>query len=233
MTFPLLTLKHIHKKFGYRTILHDINLDINLGEVVLLLGNNGAGKSTLLRIVSSLMLPSQGEILFKGQNHRKDLSTYLQAIGCVFHESRLYGDLTAVENLKLYGTLYGTPHLEKRIEDSLEEVELGYAAHLPVKTFSSGMTKRLAIARTMLYQPEILLLDEPYTGLDQHFVKQFQQFLKLFHQNGGSILLVTHQLELGLALATRGLILGHRSIRHDVSVSEMDLDRCQQWLEEC
>ena len=113
---------------------------------------------------------------------------------------------------------------------TLGDVQLSHAIDLPVKTFSSGMTKRTAIARLLLQQPKLLLLDEPYTGLDQNSVRWFQEYLIDFKNQGGTLLLVTHQLELGLELATRVLLLNQRKIVKNQSSSMVNLSECQQWL---
>jgi len=120
--------------------------------------------------------------------------------------------------------------LPQQIPRALQDVQLSHAIDLPVKTFSSGMTKRTAIARLLLQQPKLLLLDEPYTGLDQNSVRWFQEYLLNFRNQGGTLLLVTHQLELGLELATRVLLLSQRKIVKDQSSSTVNLSECQQWL---
>ncbi len=232
MNPPLIRLDNVSKRFGYRTVLQNLNLNIYVGESTLLLGNNGAGKTTLLQIICSLMRPTSGKIFFKGKSYR-DIANHLrQAIGSISHESRLYGDLTGVENLKLFGKLYSVANLSEQIEKALAFVELDYAKHLPVHTFSSGMTKRLTIARLILYQPEFLILDEPYTGLDQHSVRLFQQYLKQYHQNGGTILIVTHQFPLGLELANRVLVMQQSQILHDVLASQTSPEQCNLWLQQ-
>ena len=231
MNAPLITLQNVSKRFGYRTVLHNINLNIDAGNCTLLLGNNGAGKTTLLQIICSLMRPSSGKIFYKGKNYREVANHLRQAIGYISHESRLYGDLSAVENLKLFGSLYSVTNLSEHIQEALEFVELDYAQHLPVHTFSSGMIKRLAIARLVLYQPEFLVLDEPYSGLDQNSVQLFQHYLKQYHQKGGTILIVTHQFTLGLELSHRVLVMQKSQIFHDVLASQITPEQCRQWLQ--
>ena len=226
----LLGLRNLSKRFGYRTILQELNLDIQAGECVLLLGNNGAGKSTLLRLCATLLKPQQGQILYEGMPIDEDKHRYLRDMGSIAHESRLYGDLSPRENLHFFGVLYELKDLQQRIPQALQDVQLSHAIDLPVKTFSSGMTKRTAIARLLLQQPKLLLLDEPYTGLDQNSVRWFQEYLLDFRNQGGTLLLVTHQLELGLELATRVLLLSHRRIVKDQSSSTINLSECQQWL---
>lgn len=228
----LLNLESVSKRFGYRTILDNISFTLNAGEFVMLIGNNGAGKSTLLRIISSLMKPTNGKISFCETNQKEFLLEWLQIMGSITHENRLYGDLSSIDNLRLFGTLYGVEELKLKIDEILAKIDLTHVAQLPVRNFSSGMTKRLMIGRLMLCQPKILILDEPYTGLDQHFFRWFQQYLQEFHQRGGTVFMVTHQLELGLELATRVLVLHRQTIMHDISAAGLSMDQCSAWLEE-
>ena len=228
----LLNLDSVSKRFGFRNILNNINFSLDTGEFVMLIGNNGAGKSTLLRIISSLMKPSHGEITFRGTKQKDSLLEWLQIMGSITHENRLYADLNSKDNLRLYGTLYGVEQLNSKIDDVLAKIDLSHVSQLPGRNFSSGMTKRLMIGRLMLCQPEILILDEPYTGLDQHSFRWFQKYLKEFHQQGGTVLMVTHQLELGLELATRVLVLHRQNIKHDISSAGLSVEQCSALLEE-
>ena len=227
----ILSLEHITKRFGYRCVLNDISFSIETGEFVTLIGNNGAGKSTLLRIISTLSKPTHGRIIFNGTNQKESLREWRQKIGIISHENRLYGDLSSVDNLRVFGTLYGVEDLESNTDQVLQKTDLLHVARLPVGNFSSGMKKRLMIARLMLCKPEILILDEPFTGLDQHSNQWFQKYLTAFHQQGGTVIMVTHQLELGLKLATRVLVLHQQRIQHDNSASVLSIDQCVNWLD--
>ena len=227
----ILSLEHITKRFGYRCVLNDISFSIETGEFVTLIGNNGAGKSTLLRIISTLSKPTHGRITFNGTNQKESLREWRQKIGIISHENRLYGDLSSVDNLRVFGTLYGVEDLESNTNQVLQKTNLFHVARQPISNFSSGMKKRLMIARLMLCKPEILILDEPFTGLDQHSNQWFQNYLTDFHQQGGTVIMVTHQLELGLKLATRVLVLHQQRIQHDNSASEINIDQCVDWLD--
>jgi len=227
----ILSLQHITKRFGYRCILNDISFSIEKGEFITLFGNNGAGKSTLLRIISTLSKPTHGKITFNGINQKESLREWRQNIGIISHENRLYGDLNSVDNLRLFGTLYGVEELKNNTDQVLQKTDLFHVARLPVCNFSSGMKKRLMIARLMLCKPKILILDEPFTGLDQHSNQWFQNYLMTFHQQGGTVIMITHQLELGLKLATRVLVLHQQRIKHDKSASEVSINQCVDWLE--
>ena len=226
----IISLEHITKRFGYRCVLSDISFSIKTGDFIMLIGNNGAGKSTLLRIISTLSKPTHGKITFNGKNKKESLREWRQKIGIISHEHRLYGDLSSEDNLRIFGTLYGVEDLESNTAQVLLETDLFHVARLPVSNFSSGMKKRLMIARLMLCKPKILILDEPFTGLDQHSKKLFQNYLKVFHQQEGTVIMVTHQLDLGLKLATRVLVLHQQRIQHDNSASELSIDQCVNWL---
>ena len=178
----ILSLEHVTKRFGYRCVLNDISFSIETGEFVTIIGNNGAGKSTLLRIISTLSKPTHGRITFNGTNQKENLREWRKKIGIISHENRLYGDLSSVDNLRVFGTLYGVEDLEINTDQVLQKTDLFHVARLPVSNFSSGMKKRLMIARLMLCKPEILILDEPFTGLDQHSNQWFQNYLTAFHQ---------------------------------------------------
>ncbi len=197
----------------------------------MLIGNNGAGKSTLLRIISTLSKPTQGRITFHGINQKDSLKEWRQKIGIISHENRLYGDLSSIDNLRIFGTLYGVEDLKIKTDNILQETDLSHVSRLPVGNFSSGMIKRLMIARLMLCQPEILILDEPFTGLDQHSNSWFHNYLHEFHQQGGTVLIATHQLELGLNLATRVLVLHKQRIQHDNSTAGLSVNQCVNWLD--
>ena len=228
----LLNLEGISKRFGYLDILENINFSINSGEFVMLVGNNGAGKSTLLRIITSLMRPTKGEIFFQGTNQKDILKTWFKKMGYISEENRFYGDLSPIDNLRLYGSLYQTEKINYKIGEILSKIDLNHVAELPVRNFSSGMKKRLMIGRLMLYEPEILLLDEPYGGLDRISFRWFQSYLREFKDRGGTIIMVTHQFELGLELANRVVVLHKKKIMHDMQAEELNLDNLSAWLEE-
>jgi heme exporter protein A len=229
---PVFTLAGVTKRFGYRTVLRDISFGIEAGEFVLVLGNNGAGKSTLLKLVSSLMRPSEGELSFAGRPYRAAGPDLRRALGMISHESRLYGDLTARENLHLFGTLYGVAELKARIAAALAEVRLEGYPDLPTRAFSSGMLKRLSLARLLLYEPTVLLLDEPYSGLDLTSVELLDRFLRRFRDRGGTTLLITHQFTGGVGLATRILVLQQGALVYNRHEQDVTGQRCAALLAE-
>lgn len=227
----ILSLENITKRFGYRSILNDITLKIETGEFITLIGNNGAGKSTLLRIISTLSKPTNGKITFYGKSKKESILEWRQKIGIISHENRLYGDLSSADNLRVFGTLYGVKDIDINTDQVLRKTDLIHVAQMPVSNFSSGMIKRLMIARLMLCKPKILILDEPFAGLDQNSMQWFENYLTAFHQHGGTVLMVTHQLDLGLKLANRVLVLHQQRIKHDNLASELSIEKCVDWLD--
>ncbi|MDH5752907.1 MAG: heme ABC exporter ATP-binding protein CcmA, partial [Deltaproteobacteria bacterium] len=201
------TLEGVEKKFGHRHALRGVSCELLKGEYILLLGNNGAGKSTLMRIMSTLMRPSGGQVLYHGIPLHGSGPRLRAELGVISHDSRFYPDLTAMENLRVFGTLYQVENVAQVSEKCLEEVRLADVPDVPVRAFSSGMLKRLAIARFLLYNPPVLLLDEPYSGLDQASIALFDGFLRKFRDSGGTTLMVTHQFTGGVGLADRVLLL--------------------------
>jgi heme exporter protein A len=187
--------RQLTKKFGYEYALNQIDLHIERGRFVSILGPNGAGKTTLLRILATLTKPTSGQILIDGNDLNQNSVAARQQLGVLTHQVLLYGRLTAYENLQLFGALYGIPALDIRIEACLESMGLSHLAGEPVLTFSRGTQQRLAIARATLHDPQILLLDEPYTGLDQAAMQYLDDLLHALHARGKTILMTTHAIE--------------------------------------
>jgi heme exporter protein A len=199
----------VRRTFGGVTVLGGVDLVVEGGECVALLGANGAGKTTLLRVLAMLLRPSGGRLSLFGEDAAARPAAVLRRIGYVGHESACYGDLTAVENLAFYADLYDLPDAGRRVEELLSWTELGRAAGRPVRTFSRGMVQRLALARALLHRPELLLLDEPFTGLDPHATAMLEALLAELRAAGHAIVLSTHDLPRATALASRVVLL-HR-----------------------
>jgi heme ABC exporter ATP-binding subunit CcmA len=192
---PLLSVRDLQKNFGYRQVLKGVTFTLSAGQCMLLVGKNGAGKSTLVQILAGLMRPLKGEVFFKGASVAEAAALYRQSFGLITHQTLFYNDLTARENLLFFGKLRKIAHLKQKTEEVLAEIGLADAADLPVKAFSSGMGKRLNIARIMMADPDIIFLDEPYSGLDVDSILQLNSYLDRFKQKGGSILLISHQID--------------------------------------
>ncbi|MDH5559577.1 MAG: heme ABC exporter ATP-binding protein CcmA [Deltaproteobacteria bacterium] len=203
----VLKIDKLSKDFGYRQVLKGVDMDLAAGELTLLLGKNGAGKSTLMKIISGLVLPSGGKISFKGQDTKKNPQNLRKSLGMISHQTMFYGDLTAEENLLFFSKLKKVSSPREKIEGALHRTGLRKFAQIPVKTFSSGMNKRLNIAKLMVMDPELLLLDEPYTGLDYDSIEFFNDYLAEFKKKGGTVLLITHQIDISFELCDKIAIM--------------------------
>ncbi|HQM65234.1 MAG TPA: ABC transporter ATP-binding protein, partial [Anaerolineaceae bacterium] len=155
------------KSYGVQRVLQNLDISLQSGELVCLLGPNGAGKSTLIRLLSGLLKPTAGEITIDGALVDFSEAEVRRKIGLILHQTFLYEQLTGLENLQLYARLYGTRLTESDLKQLMVRVGLGKVRPVPVRSYSRGMKQRLTIARALLNEPQILLLDEPYTGLDQ------------------------------------------------------------------
>ena len=212
----MIKIDKLIKAFGSRLVLRGVDLTINEGDFVTLMGANGAGKTTLLYIVATLSKPTGGNVSIGGYSTANSATELRRFIGLVSHKTLLYDDLTADQNLRFYAQMYDVPNASNRIETVLDQVGLRGRQHDPVRTYSRGMQQRLAIARAMLHNPPILLLDEPDTGLDQHAADRLSELLSAVGANQRTILMTTHNLERGLSLGNRVVILAKGKIAYDV-----------------
>jgi len=203
----MITVKKLVKRFGLKPVLRGVDFEVQPGEFVALLGPNGAGKTTFLRILASLSRPTLGEVSIAGYQLPNQASQVRARLGVVSHLPLLYGDLTAEENLRFYGRMYGLTDLEQRITEVLEMVGLEARRRDLVRTFSRGMQQRLAIGRAVLHDPEVILFDEPYTGLDQDASSMLDEVLKTVAAKGRTVVMTSHDLARAEDLATRFDIL--------------------------
>ena len=203
----MIKVRHLVKRFGLKTILRGLDFDVRPGEFVALLGPNGSGKTTFLRILASLSHPSLGEVYIAGFRLPHQAASVRARLGIVSHLPLLYGDLTAEENLRFYGRLYGVLRLDERITEMLEMVGLEPRRRDLVRTFSRGMQQRLAIGRAVLHDPDVLLFDEPYTGLDQDASAMLDDILRSVAVQGRTVVMTSHDLGRAEDLATRFDIL--------------------------
>lgn len=202
----------IRKTFGHFTALGGVTLNVKRGEFVALFGRNGAGKTTFLKIAATLMRYTHGKLRVEGIDIREEPEQARRHIGFLSHNTYLYRDLTPVENLRFFGRLYAIRNAEDRIQSLLDRVGLGRRSSDPVRAFSRGLHQRLGIARVMLHDPSLILLDEPYTGLDANAVETLNQMLDEAAAAGKTIVLTTHDLEQGLRAATRAVIIDRGKI---------------------
>ena len=218
----MLKVNGLVKSFGPTMALRGVNLAVPEGRFVTVVGPNGAGKTTLLRILATLSRPSMGVVKIGGRELPKGAAEVRKRIGLVSHQTLLYGDLSAQENLRFYGRMYDVPDLDARILQVLEQVGLAHRRRDPVRTFSRGMQQRLAIARAVLHRPSLMLLDEPYTGLDQDAAARLEAVMSSVGTEGRTVVMTTHDLERGWAVADRVVILAKGRVVFEANRSELD-----------
>lgn len=196
------------KQFGGRRALDGLDLELPQGAFLSIFGPNGAGKTTLLRELALLARPTGGELRILGVDALEEPDVLRSRIGLISHKSMLYGDLTARENLAFFASLYGLegPEADARIDELLRLVELDHRANDCTRTFSRGMQQRLSIARALINDPELVLLDEPYSGLDPHAAELFDRLIARV-RDGRTFVMVSHDLEKGFDLCTHALIM--------------------------
>ncbi len=221
---PIIDVQALVKTYDLLPVLRKLSLQIQRGEFVALLGPNGSGKSTLLRLLCGLSRPTAGTIRIGGWDLPKEAAAVRAQLGLVSHKAILYDTLTAQENLRFFARLYNLPaaSIDTRITEMLTQVGLARRAHDLVRTFSRGMLQRLSIARALLHNPDILLLDEPYTGLDQDASRVLDDLLRAAHADGRTILMTTHDLSRAAILPTRIVILSRGVIGYDAPAGQTD-----------
>lgn len=214
----MLIFENLTKKYGGVTAVEDLNLEIGKGEFFGLLGPNGAGKTTTIRMLSTLTAPTSGTISIGGKKTDRNLTEIKAKIGVVPQHMNLEGELTAWQNLELHGCLFGLEKKmrRKRIAELLEFTDLAGRAKDQVKTFSGGMKRKLMIARALMHEPEILLMDEPTVGLDAAVRRKMWDLMKGLNKDGLTVLLTTHYIEEAEILCGRvGLMNGGKLVELD------------------
>lgn len=223
---PGISVRQLTKSYGRFRALHRVDMDVAPGSFLALFGPNGAGKSTLLGIIAGLVRPSRGQVFLDGEEITKDRDENLgKRIGALSYQTYLYDELTVLENLRFYGRLFGVENREERIGSLLHTVGMEARSGSPVRTLSRGMRQRVALARALLHDPDILLLDEPYSGLDQDAMIMLRTVLTARNK---TILLVTHDLVRGLESADRVAILNHGRLVFEAEASELSASDFEQ-----
>lgn len=219
---PIISASGVRKSFGDRVALKSIDLEVNKGQFVAIFGPNGAGKTTLLKILSTAITPTRGAVTMNGIDIRKNPVAARQMIGVISHESYLYDELTARENLRFFGRMYGLgkDELEERTDELLGNVDLLKRGDDRVASFSRGMKQRLSIARALIHKPSIILMDEPYTGLDQKAAETFEHVLNRLDTNMVTKIMVSHNIERALHLSDRVIIMDNGKIVKDSPSTE-------------
>lgn len=220
----MIEVKKLTKRFGLKTVLRGLDFRVEEGEFVALLGPNGAGKTTFLRILSSLSRPTFGEVLIGGYRLPDQAAAVRRRLGVVSHQPLLYGDITAEENLRFYAKMYGLYKPEKRIEEVLEMVGLAPRRRDLVRTFSRGMQQRLAIGRAVIHDPDVMLFDEPHTGLDQDASQMLDTVLLEVAARNRTVVMTSHDLARTGDLASRFDVLSRGKIIAQVSRQSIEPD---------
>ncbi len=208
-------VRQLSKAYGFLWALKDVGLELQPGECVALLGPNGAGKTTLLKLLSALLYPTTGEIELDGERLRQGSSPLRSSIGFFAPSEHLYESLTAKENLRFFASLYGKGRNPKELEKALDTVGLIRWSDDYVSSLSSGMKCRLAIAKWLLLEPKLLLLDEPYGVLDGSGVDLLESYLKRLCHDGGIAVMATHHVPRVLTLCSRAIILNQGRVIFD------------------
>jgi heme exporter protein A len=229
----MIEVRGLVKSFGSKVALEGVDLDVAEGEFLTLVGPNGAGKTTLVRILATLTRPTRGSVRMAGCDLGRQSSEVRRRIGLASHQTLLYGDLSAEENLRFYGRMYEVADLEERITALLQRVGLEHRRHDLVRAFSRGMQQRLSLARALLHDPAILLLDEPYTGLDQQAVEVLREVLVALVGRSRTVLMTTHNLERGLELCDRAAILVNGRIVYEADKSRLDVASFRETYRRC
>lgn len=201
---PVFAARHLTKHFGRVPVLKEVDLELEHGRSHVLFGRNGAGKSTLLRVVATLLRPTSGELFYDGRPLSELDSSLRNEIGLVSHESFVYADLSVRENLEFYAGLYDG---SGNVDELLEWADLSLRQHSAARSLSRGMQQRLAIARALVHEPRLLLLDEPFTGLDAVSADRLRKLLTELKDRDTTVLLATHDVERGVSVADRILLM--------------------------
>ena len=215
-----IAVQGLSKRYNLQPVLKDLTLEVADGSLCVLVGANGAGKTTLLRIVASLVRPDAGTVALHGAALRGNPALRRQ-IGYLGHQSLFYSDLNALENLTHYARLYRLEDISPRVAEAVDSAGLTQHQHKPVRTYSRGMLQRLAIARALLHDPSILLLDEPYTGLDKDAARALDDRLRSLHHPGRSLLIAAHHPQRLLAFASHVAWLKDGKIAHHQPVDRL------------
>jgi heme ABC exporter ATP-binding subunit CcmA len=227
-----LEVEQLSKRFGPTRALDGVTWAAEAGSAVLLLGPNGAGKTTLLGLCATLLRPSGGRVRLFGLDTAQHGPAVRRRLAVLGHESFLYPDLSARENLRFYARLYGVADAVACIDALIERLGIAGWSHRPVRVLSRGMLQRCALARVLLHAPDLLLLDEPFTGLDLAARDLLCEVLGQAHRQGTTLLMSTHELELGFRLCTDALVLAGGRVAWQGGIATNDHARIETMLRE-
>ena len=207
LDFSSLTFADVTLDFRRRRALNRVSLSIKSGEIVAVLGPNGAGKTTLLFVAATLLTPTSGAVRFGEWTAAGGGDDLRRRIGLVGHDLYVYSDLSAVQNLRFFANLYQVEGANGRVESAVRQAGLDGRGHESIATFSRGMRQRLAIERALIHDPRLVLLDEPFTGLDEASADRLKTRLRTLREQGCMIVVTTHDIEAVDGLADRAVLL--------------------------
>ena len=223
-TVPAVHAASLVKNFGRRAAVAGVDFTLGAGECLALFGPNGAGKTTLLRLVAGLLRPTGGRVRVEGIDMRRDARARAR-VGLISHQSMLYAALTALENVEFTARLYGVPDPRAAARTALESIQVSDRAQTPVRTLSRGLQQRVSIARATVHDPSVVLLDEPYSGLDDAGAGALTSLLQSLRARGATLIVVTHNVAEGLALATHAAIMTEgRFARYEQRGAKLEFD---------
>lgn len=221
MPKPAVEVNGISKHFGPATALAGVDFSLAAGEFLTIFGPNGAGKTTMMRIIATLARPSSGSVRIFGQDVARADAGIRHRIGLVTHKSLLYASLSALENVAFFARMFGIDHAADRAREILVKMGLEHRIDDPLRTYSRGMEQRCAIARALVHDPDILLLDEPFSGLDPDAAERLQNLLASRDQTAGTVILTSHDLTRGAEIASRVAILARGRLVFDAPADQV------------
>ena len=218
----------VTKSFGNIQALRGVDLKVKKGEFVTVFGPNGAGKTTLIKLLATLTKPTSGKVIIANHDIKKEPDKVRALIGVISHDPYLYGNLSALENIGFFASLYGISQPKEKAIQVIKQVGLESRMHDLVRTFSRGMQQRLAVARAIVHNPKIFLLDEPYTGLDQHGARIFGDLLNWLKTENRTIVMTTHNLPEGLEVSDRVAIIDGGKIIYESDARGIELTKFKE-----
>ncbi|MGQ0794309.1 MAG: ABC transporter ATP-binding protein [Deltaproteobacteria bacterium] len=225
MNSDVVVAEGIAKSYGNFKALRGVNLRVKKGEFLSLFGPNGSGKTTFIKILSALAKPTSGKLTLMGRDIQRDADFARAAVGVISHDPYLYANLSALENILFFASLYGVSLAEDSAARLIAQVGLQARMHDLVRTFSRGMKQRLAVARSIVHNPALLLLDEPYTGLDPHGERMFTDILAGLKSEGRTIIMTTHNVAEGFRISDRAAIMARGEVVFESPAEGLDLER--------
>ena len=217
-------IKGLSKSFGRTPVLRNLDLHVERGEVLTIIGPNGSGKTTLLKVLSTLTKPDAGLVRVAGFGVARSGQSVRRAIGVVTHDPLFYDDLTGYENLKYYARLFGLGGIDRRIDGVADRLGISSRLHQRAGTMSHGTRKRFSIARALLHEPHILLMDEPESGLDQEALTRLDLIISEASPSDRTVVVTTHNLERATTLGHRMAIMSQGRIGFECSLDTLGVE---------